>query len=101
LHRASAEQGYRADSYFGVQHLEEEPALLAAARKSTSYTGPHTPAQRAWVARAQQLARELQAGPFMPDGLDEVLGRLRGLRSRPEDTGLVPGCRLELAFAWS
>lgn len=77
-------------AFFGVRSLDEEPASLAAARKSTSYAAPATSAQRAWLWCARQLANGVQAAPYAADQFDEVLQRLRVLRRIPDDLGRVP-----------
>lgn len=77
--------------FMGMKSLEEPPEDLAhAARKSTSYREMPTPAQRAWLRRALQLARALAVSPFTPSSFEAGLARLRDLRRNPEDVREIP-----------
>jgi HTH-type transcriptional regulator/antitoxin HigA len=72
--------------FMSMKSLEEAPDYLAhAARKSTAYGEATTPAQRAWLRRALQLARALVVSPFTPSSFEAGLDRLRDLRRNPED----------------
>lgn len=75
--------------FFEMTHLDDEIRFCAAARQSTSYMHV-TPMQCAWLFRAKQLARAVQARPFTPALLDEGLARLRPLLHSPEDVRHVP-----------
>lgn len=65
--------------FFGMGSLDDEPKMIAhAARKSTPYTKV-TPAQRAWLFRARQLANSVSAPEFSETRLGIALEQLRGL----------------------
>ena len=77
--------------FFGVKHLDEEPEVLRhAARKSTSYSGPPTPPQMAWLCRARQLARIVQVGRYSQHTFDEAVNKLRLLRHAAPEVRHVP-----------
>ncbi|HET8629888.1 MAG TPA: HigA family addiction module antitoxin [Thermomicrobiales bacterium] len=77
--------------FFQIESLDDEPPIpLHAARKSTGYNQPLTPAQKAWLFRASQLARAVQAKPFSDEGLNEAIGRLRLLLQAPQEIRHVP-----------
>lgn len=78
-------------AFFDVNEIEEiQEPFAYAARKSTSYSVHTTPSQRAWLARAKQLAHSVQAAHYVPDSVDNVLAQLRLLYHTPEDTRHVP-----------
>src|SRR5207244_2474499 len=73
--------------FFDVNSLDEEPQpLKMAARMSTPYNVPLTSAQRAWLARAKQLARCVHAGKFNPAGAQATVEKLRLLTHEPKET---------------
>lgn len=77
--------------FLGIRNIDDEPETpLHAARKSTPYDGLPTPAQRAWLYRARQLARAVQAKPSSAEGVEEAVRRLRPLLQAPQDVRLVP-----------
>jgi HTH-type transcriptional regulator/antitoxin HigA len=61
-----------------------------AARKSTSYDEPPTPAQIAWLCRARQLALVVHAEKFTRTRVPQLVDHLRSLADAPENVGLVP-----------
>lgn len=76
--------------FFGIDDLGDEPRFLAhAARKSSSYERL-TPAQRAWLFRAEHLARAVKVGPFSERKLKECVIELRSLMQTPESVRDVP-----------
>lgn len=71
--------------FFGVTSLDQEPEIYPhAARKSSSYKEV-TPALFAWLYRARQLARLVQAAPYSEERFPELIARLRSLLSAPEE----------------
>jgi len=77
--------------FFGVRSLDETAGLLdVAARKSTPYSVPLTPAQRAWVTRAKQLACSVHAATFSPAKQQATVDRLRLLVHEPKESRHVP-----------
>jgi HTH-type transcriptional regulator / antitoxin HigA len=76
--------------FFDIPNLDTRPQLLAAARKSTDYDEEFTPAQLAWLFRARQLARAVQAAPFSPSALKQAIERLRLLTHQPQEVRHVP-----------
>ncbi len=104
--------------FFAIPSIDDEPELPRhAARKSTDYSQPPTPAQRAWLFRAMQLARAVHAESFSQSNIDEAVNRLRLLaQSAPEirhiprilsEAGIrfvivqpLPGIRIDGACFW-
>ncbi len=77
--------------FFQIESLDEEPPVpLHAARKSTGYDQPLTPAQQALLFRASQLARAVHAETFSDAALDEAVRRLRLLLHAPQEIRHVP-----------
>jgi HTH-type transcriptional regulator/antitoxin HigA len=60
-----------------------------AAYKSTSYDET-TPAQRAWLCRARQLARAVHVAPFTKESLGKALTQLSAVVHAAEETRHVP-----------
>src|SRR4051794_5318105 len=58
--------------FYDLDSIDSPPSLLAAARKSTSYTQT-TSSQRAWLYRAKQLAETLIVPEFDLSRLAETL----------------------------
>lgn len=82
----------RIAKFFEVESLKEEIDFLPhAARKSTSYDLPMSPAQRAWLFRAKQLAHAIHADPYSSPALGRVIDSLLELRPAPQDLHRVPG----------
>ena len=81
----------RVREFFDIQTLDGTPVFAAAARKSTPYAIPHTPAQIAWLCRCRQLARAVSvARPYKPEYFDDVVGQLKALREAPEEIRRIP-----------
>lgn len=77
--------------FLGVGSIDEEPDVpLHAARKSTPYDRPMTIAQRAWLFRARQLARAVDARSYSAEGLEEAMRGLRLLVHVPQEVRHVP-----------
>lgn len=77
--------------FFGVKDIDDEPQVLRhAARKSTSYSGPPTERQTAWLCRAEQLARLVPSARYSEQSFDEAVSKLRLLRHAPPETRHVP-----------
>ncbi len=77
--------------FLGVGSIDEEPDVpLHAARKSTPYDRPMTTAQRAWLFRARQLARAVDARSYSAEGLEEAMRGLRLLVHVPQEVRHVP-----------
>ena len=77
--------------FFGMGSIHEEPRALAhAARKSTTYVEV-SPAQRAWLFRARELAQSVPTSRhYEPELLDECVAQLRTLTSHPQEARRVP-----------
>ena len=75
--------------FLGIKTLDDEPHVWSTARKGTSYRSV-TPAQTAWLFRARQLARAVQAGPFSNASFNGALLTLKTLLWNPEDVRHVP-----------
>jgi HTH-type transcriptional regulator/antitoxin HigA len=65
------------------------PELPHAAKKSTPYSST-TPAQRAWLARACQLATTIVVAPFSEKQLKKCVAALRTLMEHAEEARHVP-----------
>ncbi len=77
--------------FLEIDEIDDEPDLSRhAARKSTSYDEPPTPAQKAWLCRARQLARAVHAEPYTEQGLKDAVDRLRLLLHVPQEVRHVP-----------
>lgn len=71
--------------FFGVETLDVEPSVVAAARKANPDT-PLDRQERAWVARARQLATaHPPAAAFNRDRLPELISKLRHLAAYPRE----------------
>ena len=82
---------HRVCRFLGIADIDEEPDLpLHAARKKSAYREAPTPAQAAWLVRARQLARTLEAVPFDRAGVATAVARLRALLPAPGELGRVP-----------
>lgn len=76
--------------FFRVSSLDEAPSVCAAAaRKATDYS-EYTPAQRAWLCRAVQLAETLRVAEFDAARFKAQLPMLRDLLVNAEDVRQVP-----------
>ncbi|MCL4242067.1 MAG: helix-turn-helix domain-containing protein [Dehalococcoidia bacterium] len=77
--------------FLEIDSLDDEPAWAKtyAARKSTSYDSASA-GELAWVARARQLARAVQAQPFDPKAKGRLLADIRALARNPEDARNLP-----------
>jgi HTH-type transcriptional regulator/antitoxin HigA len=73
--------------FLEISSLDEEPNLAYAAKRSTSTANP---SQLAWVCRAKKIAGGVHANRFSLDGFHDALGKLKQLRSNPEDIRYVP-----------
>jgi HTH-type transcriptional regulator/antitoxin HigA len=80
----------RVRMFFGMKSLAEPvKSVPHAARKSTSYQEV-TPAQKAWLIRARQLATSLTVKEFSEKRFAECVNALRALTKDVEETRRVP-----------
>lgn len=75
--------------FFELENINDEPKLVYASRKSTSYV-ESTPIQWAWLYRAVHLAKAVDAQKFTKARLDDALERLKFLLPNPQDIRMVP-----------
>jgi len=75
--------------FLGILDFDTEPAWPYAARKSTSYDEPLTPAQAAWLCRARQLAPAVTSKGYSSERIPELVDELRALTEAPENVRLV------------
>lgn len=80
----------RLTDFLGIDSIENEVDFAHAARKSTSYDEPPTPAQFVWLKRARQLAQGVSARPFSYAKLPRLIEQLRLLMESPEEVRHVP-----------
>lgn len=76
--------------FLGLSKIDERIDFAHAARKSTPYDEPPTPAQFAWLRRALQLAKATSARSFTDKNLSQLVPRLKLLMESPEETRHVP-----------
>ncbi len=77
--------------FLNIRHIDDDIELPDhAARKSTLYSQPLTPAQQVWLIRAGQLARATHAKPYSEAGFEGALANLRLLLHAPQETRHVP-----------
>lgn len=74
---------------FKIADLNEEPALLAAAKRS-NVDEPLTPTQNAWLACARNLAEMSDARPFDREGLKQLAETLSTHLADPEAFNELP-----------
>lgn len=75
----------RLREFFGTPSIDSEPEWAHAARKSSSYSEV-TPAQKAWLCRARQLAPMIAVRqPYSPKLFDSMLAELKKLLVEPEE----------------
>lgn len=75
--------------FFGVDHLDVEPGIGAATRKSDA-GDPLTPSQRAWCFRVRQLARAQVVAEYREDRLPRCVEALRKIAAYPQEAHKVP-----------
>lgn len=77
--------------FLGTESIDDEPDLpLHAARKSTPYAHPMTPAQQVWLIRVSQLARAVHAKPYSEQSFTDAIASLRSLLHVPQEVRRVP-----------
>jgi HTH-type transcriptional regulator/antitoxin HigA len=81
--------------FFDVDSLESEPPVCADARKANP-EAPIDRVQRAWIARARQLASAIATPPFNLARGPELLEKLRRLAAYPKEASEV--CDLLFRF---
>ena len=70
--------------FFAVESLDEDPPVCAAARKA-NIEEPFDRQQRAWVARARQLATCVPAARFDRGRNQKMIAKLRHLAAYPKE----------------
>jgi HTH-type transcriptional regulator/antitoxin HigA len=70
--------------FYGVESLDDEPSIFFLARKSNP-EAPLDKEQRAWCARAKQLASALVVDRFDAQRLPELVAKLRRLAAFPKE----------------
>ena len=75
--------------FFEIDKLDDEPRLLAAARKSVPHAAL-TPAQEAWLFRARHIAPAAPASSFSMAAFKRAIPELRALAAYAEDVRRVP-----------
>lgn len=77
--------------FYGIENLEDDPTFAHAARKSTSYDEPPTPAQQAWLCRARNLAPAVAIDrPYTRKSIPAAIEDLHDLAEAPESIRMVP-----------
>ena len=76
--------------FLGIDSIEDDVDFAHAARKSTPYDEPSSPAQFAWLRRARKLAPAVDALPFSPSKVTQLVEQLRLLMESPEEVRHAP-----------
>ena len=76
--------------FLGIESIEDDVDFAHAARKSTPYDEPSSPAQFAWLRRARKLALAVDARPFSPSKVTQLVEQLRLLMESPEEVRHAP-----------
>lgn len=84
-------------NFLSIKSLDQEVEFAHAARKGTSYEEV-SPAQKAWLCRARQLARATTASRFIRANLEAGVARLRELLPNAEDVRHVPRILSEMGI---
>ncbi len=78
-------------AFFDAENLEEiVNSKVQSDQLSICSIKNVTPSQRAWLARAKQLADTIQAAPYTGKSLENVLERMRLLTHNPEEVSEIP-----------
>ena len=88
--RSLTQQANELVDLFQIDHIEDTPSFLAAARRSNRDEEP-TPTQKAWLACARKYAQNIQASEYDPVGLTNLAERLSRLVADPENFATLPG----------
>lgn len=83
--------------FFEVKSVDDEPSLIAAARKSTDYSRT-TSSQMAWLYRAKSLACSLDVVPYSRSKLLNGLGKLQALATSEEEVRGLPSVLGEMGI---
>lgn len=84
-----AQQAEELVSLFQIEHIEDTPRFLAAARRSNQHEEP-TPTQKAWLACARKQAQEQAVADYDAQGLEELAVRLSRIVVHPEEFADLP-----------
>ena len=75
-------------NFFGVSSLDTDPPIIATAKKANP-DAPFSREQRAWIARARQLATAHPAPMYNPARAVELINALRRLAAFPKEASHV------------
>lgn len=81
--------------FLGIDKVDASPDLLGAAARTSTAGTTLSPAQIAWLVRARQLARAVDARPYSAAGLPPLVVNLRSLMGHAEEIRRVPGVLAE------
>jgi len=87
-------------AFLHIESLDQQPRWTIAARRSNDAEEHLTPSQRAWIARAAQLATHSKVRPFDRTRLRQLAGELPRRLQRPERLSAVQGWLAELGVAF-
>ncbi|WP_217376124.1 HigA family addiction module antitoxin [Paenarthrobacter ureafaciens] len=87
--RSLEEQESELVDLFQIEHIEDTPRFLAAARRSNRDEEP-TPTQKAWLACARKHAQKLQVSKYDLEGLTRLAERLSRMVAVPENFANLP-----------
>lgn len=84
-----AQQANELVDLFQIQHIEDTPLFLAAARRSNRDEEP-TPTQKAWLACARKHSQTLQVRKYDPVGLTKLAKQLSRMVVVPTNFATLP-----------
>lgn len=87
--KSLAQQANELVDLFQIDHIEDTPRFLAAARRSNRDEEP-TPTQKAWLACARKHAQKIEASEYDPVGLTRLAEQLSRLVVDPEKFATLP-----------
>lgn len=83
--------------FYETKTINEQPTIVAAARKSTSYYET-TPSQKAWLFRAKHLAKNIGVKRFSRSLFEKHLDDLKSLSANPQDLQEIPKLLREIGI---
>lgn len=81
--------------FLEINHVDENPFFVHAARKRASDSELTVAAQGAWFHRVRQIARSISAPAYSETKLRTTLDQLKGLLLAPEESRHVPRILME------
>lgn len=83
--------------FYGVNPVDEEPAISASFRKTASEE-PMNASQRAWCFQAKRLAQSVAAAPYTDQAFEKGIKKLRRIVGWPDETRRVSRILAEMGI---